>query len=486
VRDERFVAGFVLFHVLAAAPGVALLYALGLVRPRPLALAAAAGPAVLLGLVLVGVPLVVMVAVGVPVNPLTSLAALAAACLAAVGAALWARRRREPEEPVRGAPTRIEVIVERVVLAGTALYLLLGARAFTNLPTLWDDANIWSLKGLALFHHEGLVDGIGRNPQLSAVHLDYPILQPLAEATFFRAIGGVDLRFWHFELWLLFAIVLWTLAWLLRPLGRSSPWTVVVATLALSGVVVANVELGDADTLMAGLVGCAAASCGIWLERGRSAYAVLGALFLAGAANVKNEGLAFTFAIAVALALAAVLGRRPGRWRDLVVGGAIVFAAVLPWQLWVLGNEAAQRQTPSPWQVADDPGFLSDRSQYLWRGIGQVVEQLMNTAEWSLLAPAFLVTAIVLWVVGRWRTVAGFYLTAALLGFAGLAYVYWVTPQPNLGVFEAESGPRIVLGLVFIAGAGLAHLLQLAGSVRAEDGVPPTEPVREPMGEAQT
>jgi hypothetical protein len=476
VRDERLFLGLVLFHVLAAAPGALMLYALGLVRPRPVALAAAAGPAFLVGVVLVGVPLVVLVVVGVAVNTLTSLAALALAMLVAgVVAIVAGRGRGEALEPAPAAPTRIEVIVERVVLAGIGVFLVVGSRAFTNLPTLWDDANIWSLKGLALFHHEGLVDGIGRNPQLSTVHLDYPILQPLTEATFFRAIGGVDLRLWHFELWLLFAAVIWTLAWLLGPLGRSWPWTVVLGTLALSGIFAGNIVLGDADTLMAGFIGCATASYGIWLERGHRAHAVLGALLLAGAANVKNEGLVFGVALGVALVLAAAIGRRPGRWRDLAASAGIVLVAVLPWQLWVLGNEAATRATKSPWQVLGDLGFLLDRLDFLRRGVEQIVEQLMNTGEWSLLAPAFLVTAAVLIVFGRQRTVACFYLAAATLGFASVAYVYWVTPLTDLGGFEQRTGPRIVLGIVFMAGAGLAHLLQVAASARADPVPPPGE-----------
>jgi hypothetical protein len=475
VRDERLFLGLVLFHVLAAAPGALMLYALGLLRPRPVALAAAAGPAFLVGVVLVGVPLVVLVVTGVAVNTLTSFAALALAMLVAGVVAFAGRGRRQPLEPAPAAPTRIEVIVERVVLAGIAAYLVVGSRAFTNLQTLWDDANIWSLKGLGLFHHEGLVDGIGRNPQLSTVHLDYPILQPLTEATFFRAIGGVDLRLWHFELWLLFAAVIWTLAWLLGPLGRSWPWTVVLGVLALSGIFAGNIVLGDADTLMAGLVGCATASYGIWLERGHRAHAVLGALFLAGAANVKNEGLVFGVALGVALVLAAAIGRRPGRWRDLAASAGIVLVAVLPWQLWVLGNEAATRATKSPWQVLGDLGFLLDRLDFLRRGTEQIVLQLMNTGEWSLLTPAFLVTAAVLIVFGRRRTLACFYLAAATLGFASVAYVYWVTALPDLGGFEQRTGPRIVLGIVFMVGAGLAHLLQVAASARAAPEAAPAE-----------
>ena len=231
---------------------------------------------------------------------------------------------------------------------------------FRNLETLWDDANIWSLKALGLYHQGTLVDGLSNNPTLSGVHLDYPLLQPMTEATFFHALGSIDLRFWHFELWLLMALAIWTLAWLLAPLGPRWPWTVVLATLALSGIVTSNIQLGDADVLMAALVGCATLSFGIWLHRGGLPYALLGGVLLAGAANVKNEGLVLGTAVGVALVAAAAIGRRPGRWRDLAFAAGLVLISVLPWQIWVGGHERGHPQHAVP-MAGDRRSELSDR-----------------------------------------------------------------------------------------------------------------------------
>jgi hypothetical protein len=458
------VVGFLAFHLLVAAPGFLTLYALGLVRLRPLWLAAAAGPAFVVGLVLAGVPLIALAVLGAGVGSVESLGVLAVVTLAAGVAAVRAHRQSAPTAApdVGVAPLGVvEVVIERLVLGVTAVYLLLGSLAFSQLPTLWDDANIWSLRALGLYYDNGLSDELARNPALSGVHLDYPILQPLFEASFFRAIGGVDLRLWHLELWLLFAALIWTLAWLLAPLGRRWLWAFVAAILALSGILISNITLGDADTTMAALVGCAALSFGIWLERGNRSHAILGALFLAGAANVKNEGLVFGVAIGAALVIVSI-GRLRGRWKDLAIAAAIVAASVVAWQLWVLGNDAATRATPSPWEVIDDPSFLIDRIDFLWRGMEQVAAQLTNTAEWSFVVPALLVMATVLLVVGRHRTVAAFYLLASVLAFLSVAYTYWVTHFDDLGGFESRTGPRIVLGIVFVAGGGLAHLIQLA------------------------
>ena len=279
MRDERLILGFLAFHVLVAAPGLALLYAMGLVRARPIAIAAAAGPGFVLGLGVVGLPLIVLVVLGVPVGAPTSLVVLAAVTVT-LGLAAVCRHRRERPRPASEAggerPPAVEMAVERLLLGVGAVYLVLGTLAFTHVPMMWDDANTWSLKGLGLYYHDGLVDGLGRNPQLSSVHLDYPILQPLLEASFFRAIGGVDLRLWHVELWVLFAAIAWTLAWLLASLGSRWPWVIVLLTMSLSGGVVGNVTAG-ADLAMAGFLGCGALAFGIWLETSRRSHAVLGA-----------------------------------------------------------------------------------------------------------------------------------------------------------------------------------------------------------------
>ena len=468
MRDERLVLGLVAFHLLAAAPGMALLHALGLVRLRPWPLIAAAGPAVLLGLIVTGIPLIAVAVLGGPVDTTTALAVVVAATLALVVVGRHTRTRLAPRLPGADVPRFVERPIEWIVLGAVALYFVIGARAFMNVETLWDDANIWSLKALGLFHFEGLVDGITRNPDLSGVHLDYPILQPLVEANLFHAIGGVDLRLWHAELWLLLMLIVWTLAWLLAPLGRRWLWTVVLATLALSGIPVSNITLGDADILMAGLLGCATICFGTWLERGNRAHMILGAVFIAGAANVKNEGLVFGVALAVALCAAAAFVRRPRRWRDLGLGAAIVAVAVLPWQLWVIGNDAAERATPSPWEAIRDPGRLVDRLDYLWRGLGQIISQLTNTAEWNALIPAFILAAVVFLATGLRRPVAAFYLGAGVLAYLSVAYVYWVTPFADLGGFEQRTGNRIVLGVVFIAGAGLAHMLELGAAPQTD------------------
>ena len=294
------------------------------------------------------------------------------------------------------------------------------------------------------------------------MHLDYPILQPVVEAGFFHAIGGVDLRLWHAELWAIFVSGIWTLAWLLAGRGGSRAWVIPVAVIALSNVAFGNVTLGDADATMAIFLCCAALALGIWIQGGLRRHALLGVVLLAAAVNIKNEGLVFAFALLVAAAIAMQGRSSPARHRDLALIAGLTVACALPWQIYVAGNAAAERGTTEPWMFFSDPGYFFDRLDFLWRGLGQVSRRLVETASWGFMVPAFLVVALGMVRRGPARPVAIFYLVAWLLAGLGVGYSYWVTPIADLAGFEERTGPRLVLGVALIAGAGLAHLLQIA------------------------
>lgn len=479
MRDTGALFGLLVLHLALAAPGAALLAALGFVALRPGPLLAAAGPAFVTGLVIVGVPLIAALVAGMEVGAGMSL--VVSAAITAIGVVVAMRRRTLPVArdiaTTGGAPARAEVVVAGVALVAIAASFALGTIAFAQLSTLWDDANIWSLKGVALYYHEGLVGEVFRNPDLSYVHLDYPILQPLLEASFFRAVGGVDLRLWHAELWVLGGAGLWTFAWLMAGLGRRLLWVAVVAVLALSPLVMQNITVGDADATMAVVLGCGALALGIWVERGERRYAILAALLLGGALNIKNEGLAMTAGLVLATLVAVVPGGLRPRVRDLAICFGVLAACALPWLVWVAGNPAAGRATPSPWETLGDSELWGERLPFLRRGLDQVALQLVSFPTWGLLVPAFLLVAVVLLVVGVQRRLVTYYLVGWFLAGAAVVYTYWVTPLAEIDAFEQRTGPRIVLGVVFIAGAGLAHLLHVATAVAAPAVAEPQESV---------
>jgi hypothetical protein len=469
MRGIDLLLGLVLLHVLVVLAGAALLMALGCVERRPRALALALGPAFFCGVALLGPPLILLLVLGVHVDRFLMIAVAVGATLALGAVALW-RWEIRPVVEVTPPASRIEVLLSRVTIGLVAAYLVFGLSGLINLSTSFDDANIWSLRGLGIYSHGELASEIFRNPDFSYVHLDYPILQPVLEAGFFQAIGGVDLRLWHAELWTVFVSGIWTLAWLLTGRGGSFAWVAPIAVIALTNIGYGNVTLADADATLAIFIGCAALTLGIWIEGGLCRHAILGAVLLGAAVNVKNEGLVFAFAVVVAAA-AATLGRRsPARRRDLAVVAGVVVACALPWQIYVAGNEAASHATVEPWRFLSDPGFFIDRLDFFWRGLGQVARRLVETSSWGLMVPAFIVVAFALVRDGRERPVAVFYLLAWLLAALGVGYSYWVTPIGDIVGFEERTGPRLVLGVALIAGAGLAHLLQIAFSGRGVMG----------------
>src|SRR5204862_6853182 len=151
---------------------------------------------------------------------------------------------------------------------------------------------------------------------LHPAHLDYPLLQPLLEALTFRAMGGIHLQEWHMSLWIVFASFVWTAGYLLR--SRGSSVLVVLAPLgaiALSPYSAYLTTTGYADVTLACFVGAGALAVGLWLDGGRVEYGLLGAVLLAGAANVKNEGQTAAAAILVAALVLLRVGR-DGRWRQ--------------------------------------------------------------------------------------------------------------------------------------------------------------------------
>ncbi len=473
MRGVGLLAGLVLLHVLVTAAGAALLVALGYLERRPRALVLALGPAFLAGIAVLGPALILLLVLGVGVGGL----ALLIVDLAVIVGLGSIGLRRPPRMGVAPPSPRPDVVLSRVVLAAVALYIAFGVSSLINLPTSFDDANIWSLRGLGIYFDGRLVDGIFRNPDFAYVHLDYPLLQPVLEAGFFHAIGKIDLRLWHAELWGVFASAVWTIAWLLSRLGGSRAWVVPVAVVALSGTALGNVTLGDADVTMAVFVGCATLALGLWIDSGERRNAILGGLLLGAAINVKNEGLVLSVAVIVAAAVVALRGASPARRRDIALAAGIAVACALPWQLYVSRNAAAERATPAPWKLFSDPGYFTDRLSFLWRGLGQVAARLVEAPVWGLLTPAFLVVAISLLRARARRPVAAFYLAAWFLAALGVGYGYWVTAIGDLDAFEVRTGPRLVLGVALIAGAGLAHLLQIALSDRRAEGPLSSDPV---------
>ena len=145
------VIGFVGLQVLLLCSGIAALRAFGLypMASGRRALIAALGPALLLGAAVVLPLLIVLLVVGIPVTvPTAAVVGLGSAGLAEA----LARRRRGLAAPRGGreecmsGPSQAVRWLTRAGLAAAGAYVAFGAFALARLPTVGDDARIWSLR----------------------------------------------------------------------------------------------------------------------------------------------------------------------------------------------------------------------------------------------------------------------------------------------------------------------------------------------------
>jgi hypothetical protein len=214
------------------------------------------------------------------------------------------------------------------------------------LPTIGDDARIWSLKGLTLTYYHHLQPEIFQNQAQAGGHPIYPLFQPGLEATLFQWMGSAELRLFHTELWLILGAAIWTAAYLIARSVRFAidrpVWLAALALLALTPAVVLNVSMGYADITASVLLGVGALSLALWLDGAELGHLCLAAVLLAAAANGKDEDLTATIFVLIAAACVVIVGLRERstsvwlRERALPLAGAALYLAVLvlPWRIW--------------------------------------------------------------------------------------------------------------------------------------------------------
>jgi hypothetical protein len=478
----RAVLGFIVANALLIAPGLLLLWATGMAQLRWRPAALAIGPAYLLGIALVMPVMQLQAIIGISLSLFSALVVLVLVC-----AAVWAVGRRLGRLPALPGPAAVRTQPERVLvwvgLALTAAFFVLGARSFDQLPTQVDDARIWSLRTLGLFFYGDLQQEVFTGAAYLPSHLDYPLLVPLLNSTVFRFMGGEDLRLVHLELWITMAAFAWTVAWALASCGRRTvAWLPMVAVLPILSPVIDNVALGNVDTLVAGFSASGALLIALWLEDGRPAHAVLGGVLLGGAAATKNEGLVAAVIVIVAALVVVLVRRQPAPWRArlgpwLIATGFVAFS-IVPWQIWMAAHDISNKDVPGLGTTLN-ADYLSDRTDRLDAAFHRLLTVVGNQGVYLWIGPAFLAFAIAAIVVGRsrMRSIAAFYLAAALLFFASLLWVFWT------GVLEIQfhldtAADRTSTTYMLIGLVALAHLASSAVRDREATAADPAGPPR--------
>jgi hypothetical protein len=321
---------------------------------------------------------------------------------------------------------------------------------------LWtyDAWTFWTPKAHALVSLDGL-----QAPWFAAADLpnkDYPLLLPAVEAAGFRFTG--------YETGLLDLQSLVFLVAFLRAVyeagaARARPlvlWTM-LALLVAAPSVVDQLASAEADIPEAALFAAAGLSGYLWLVERRRGALPLAAVLAAGAAATKVEGVAFTIALFVGLAVAS------RRWGPLAVGAAALAAGVAPWRLWMHAHDVANQAAVARFGLhglASHLARVPEATAYL-------LARMFDPRAWLILVPLVAFVLVQAARAGSARPVV-FVATTAGLALAGLVLAYWTTPLP-FHEHLSTSARRVITAIVFF-GAAVAPL------------VDPRRPPRYPAG----
>jgi hypothetical protein len=338
------------------------------------------------------------------------------------------------------------------------------------MPTVLDDARIWSLRGLTLFYYHGLQPEIFQNAGQSGGHGVYPLFQPTLEALLFHAMGGPQLRFWHTELWLIFLAAVWTAGMLIkraRPRGtRASRYgsIAVLAGVALTPAAIHNVAMGYADTTGAILLAVGTLAIAIWLETRDRGTLALAIVLLAAAASTKDEDLIASIIVLLAGSATVLLDHRsrsiarprPGDARAWLLAGAYFVAIVAPWRIWVAAHHLTDSVEP-PIPRALSPSFLFGRTHQFHQAIAAMGRQTLHL--WGALGVVFLLVCAVSISARIARRATAFYLAAMGITVLALLWLY-TTTAVSLAFLIPTSMDRTVA--IFMAPAALAAAYLIA------------------------
>jgi hypothetical protein len=276
------------------------------------------------------------------------------AALVMVTIGLWSGRRHDPDRttaPGTAAAThpgvgrnRVESLAFAALTATALVWISLVLLSAWGHPTM-DIAGmgVWGLKAKA-FHAAGGVDTpFLADPLRGYCQPGYPVGFPLLLAAGHASMGGVD--DWAIKLLPAFfgiGVLLMLHGGLLQA-GLSPAWSLLGALLFCTGTVFSEQSaVLEAETLLV-LMGLAGfrhlAAC---LKDGRPAMGMLGAVFLAAASSVKQEGVV---CFVLGTGLACLFIARGGSDRDRPAGTllrasvlAVTAVFVLPWFVYVLAH----------------------------------------------------------------------------------------------------------------------------------------------------
>lgn len=445
---------------LHAVTGFGVVSALGAAH-SPRELVRLAGLAPLAGMASAGVVGATLATAGLDLG-LAGLVALAAlAC--AVGAGRLALARSPTPPPPRRARTRIALASTVASLGAMAVVAAFALAGFRDKPLAeYDGWAIWGMKARALATLGSADPAVFAADAYARLHLEYPLLLPLLHSLPLQAADGFasnTVLLSALAIGVAGLLAIWAI---LREVVQPPLLLAFLAAIACAPVFLLQLQTGYADVPLAVLVAAGLASAGRWLVRNEGPWLAVATLFFAAAALTKNEGLLFAASALVPLVVVA-RGRRPTAALALLA----VALTYVPWRLYMLVHdlEAPDYDLSSSFDLP----FVAGRLDRVPVAGEQLLRDALDPRRLGLLLVLGLACVVVALLAGRrdLGVLAGGF---ALLSFAGLTWIYVLTPY-DVAFFLSTNSSRVVVAPV-LAVAALAPLL-VAESSRALEGESP-------------
>ena len=424
--------------------GLGLLVILG-IAPNTDALRRRAALAPLTGMAAVGLLGATIEPFHVAIGPL----ALFILTVASLAGAFW---RLHPGRAVR-APAW--TAIDRAAVVGSVVVLgVIGATAVVTFRVKplaeYDGWAMWAMKGRALADLGWADPVVFSDALFDGPHLEYPLVVPVLHAVGIRSAGTFEGRLVVLQCLLIGIAGLLALFGIFRDRVRPAILLPLIVAVAAAPVFLVQLATAYADVPVALFVAAGVAASTRWLVDHSDPWLALAVLFFATGALTKNEGLLFTCA-----ALAGLLLVARGRRLQVVLAGALVGLAVLPWRLRVRADSAGGGDYDIGKPLGS--GGPDERISRAVDALGSLVGYVTDTRRVGLLVPLAVALAIAALVAGR-RELGGFALVYLGISLAGLTWIYAISPL-ELDVYLRLSADRVTTAIVFGAAATVPLLL---------------------------
>ena len=364
-------------------------------------------------------------------------------------------RSGSPTQRKTGASNSLlQTIVDAgVVIASLGVIAVVGAVALAALhvkPLVeYDSWAMWGMKARAIATLGSADPDVFATPEAyERLHIEYPLLVPALHALPLQAADEFSSN----------AVILSCLAIGLAGLlglwalfrDRVRPVILLPAIAAIAAAPAFFVQLGTgyADIPLAVFVACGISAAALWLVDRDTSWLALATLFLSASVLTKNEGLLFAAAAYVSLLVVA-----SGRRRAVAISALVCALVFAPWRAYITIHDlgAPDYDLSSSFDLPWVLGRL-DRARPAADGL---LHEARDPRQFGLLL-ALSVAAVVLAFFFAPRPLALLATGFGLLSFAGLTWIYVLTPR-DVGFFLETNADRVIVSFVL----GLAALTPL-------------------------